>query len=76
MGVFLLWCRRRQDAARIGLVLIFVWSACLVLSRIYGFFVDGGPGWFKAVGVVFEGGFAAFAVVLLLRGERGGLGPR
>jgi hypothetical protein len=69
VGLFLLWCRGREEAARTGLVLILVWSTCLALSRIYGFLVDGGPGWFNALGVTLEAGFAAVAAALLRPGQ-------
>ncbi len=66
-GLFLLWCRRKNGTARVGLVLILVWSVCLMLSRIYGFAVDGGPGWFNALGIAVEGAFVVVAALLLQR---------
>lgn len=67
LGVYLLWCRLREEEVRAGLVLICVVSTSLALARVYGFACDGGPGWFNALAVSVESGFAGVGAILLRR---------
>jgi hypothetical protein len=69
MGLFLLSCRAREDAAHAGLVLIFLVGGCLALARIYGFAIEGESDAFNAIGAVAESGLAAGAA-FFLRGLR------
>jgi len=69
MGLFLLWCRARRAAARAGLMLVFLISAWLALTRLYGFAIEGEFDRFNAAGAAVELGLTAVAG-LFLRRER------
>lgn len=69
LGLFLLWCRARVDAAHAGLVLILLVCACLALTRVYGLALEAERDVFNALGAAAESGLAAGAGILL-RGSR------
>ena len=70
LGLFLLWCRSREAAMRPGLVLVFLIGACLALSRLSGFAIDGEFDRFNLAGTAAEIGLATIAGLLLQRDRR------